>query len=50
VHKHRNLPAHALQRLHEEITADYKDMIYIRSSAIHLIATPQIQDRRQRPQ
>jgi putative transposase len=28
VHKHRNLLAHAPQRLHEEITADYTDMIY----------------------
>src|SRR6266540_1794182 len=28
VHKHRNLFAHAPERLHEEITADYTDMIY----------------------
>ena len=28
VHKHRNLFAHAPKRLHEEITADYNDMIY----------------------
>jgi putative transposase len=28
VHKHRNLLAHAPERLHEEITADYTDMIY----------------------
>jgi putative transposase len=28
VHKHRNLHAHAPERLHEEITADYNDMIY----------------------
>ena len=28
VHKHRNLLAHAPDRLHEEITADYTDMIY----------------------
>jgi len=27
VHKHRNLLAHAPQRLHEEISADYTDMI-----------------------
>jgi hypothetical protein len=27
-HKHRNLLAHAPQRLHEEITADHNDMIY----------------------
>ena len=28
VHKHRNLLAHAPERLREEITADYNDMIY----------------------
>src|SRR6202140_911004 len=28
VHKHRNLFAHAPERLHDEITADYTDMIY----------------------
>jgi hypothetical protein len=28
VHKHRNLLAHAPERQHEEITADYNDMIY----------------------
>jgi putative transposase len=28
VHKHRNLFAHAPERLHDEITADYNDMIY----------------------
>lgn len=28
VHKHRNLLAHAPERLHEQITADYTDMIY----------------------
>jgi putative transposase len=28
VHKHRNLLAHAPERLHEDITADYTDMIY----------------------
>ena len=28
VHKHRNLLAHAPERLHEEITGDYTDMIY----------------------
>src|ERR1700704_32530 len=28
VHKHRNLLAHAPERLHEEISGDYKDMIY----------------------
>ena len=30
VHKHRNLLAHAPERLHDEITADYNDMIYRR--------------------
>jgi putative transposase len=28
VHKHRNLLAHAPERLHEEVAADYSDMIY----------------------
>ena len=28
VHKHRNLLAHAPDRLHEEVSADYNDMIY----------------------
>jgi transposase-like protein len=28
VHKHRNLLAHAPERLHDEIAADYNDMIY----------------------
>ena len=28
VHKHRNLLAHAPERLHDEITTDYTDMIY----------------------
>jgi putative transposase len=28
VHKHRNLLAHAPERLHDEITADYNDLIY----------------------
>ena len=28
VHKHRNLLAHAPDRLHGEISADYQDMIY----------------------
>ena len=33
VHKHRNLLAHAPDRLHEEITADYTDMIYAATPA-----------------
>ena len=33
VHKHRNLLAHAPDRLHEEISADYNDMIYADSKA-----------------
>jgi transposase-like protein len=32
VHKHRNLLAHAPQRLHEEVSADYNDMIYATSA------------------
>ena len=28
VHKHRNLLAYAPYRLHEEVSADYTDMIY----------------------
>jgi putative transposase len=31
VHKHRNLLAHAPERLHEEVSADYNDMIYAQS-------------------
>ena len=33
VHKHRNLLAHAPERLHEEISADYTDMIYAATKA-----------------
>jgi len=33
VHKHRNLLAHAPKRLHDEITADYNDMIYAAARA-----------------
>jgi len=33
VHKHRNLLAHAPERLHEEITTDYNDMIYATTRA-----------------
>src|ERR1044072_404882 len=32
VHKHRNLLAHAPERLHEEISAEYTDMIYAASA------------------
>jgi len=32
VHKHRNLLAHAPERLHEEISVDYMDMIYAESA------------------
>ena len=32
LHKHRNLLAHAPERLHEEIGADYTDMIYAATS------------------
>jgi len=33
VHKHRNLLAHAPERLNDEITADYSDMIYAAAPA-----------------
>jgi transposase-like protein len=33
VHKHRNLLAHAPDRLHEELSADYNDMIYAETKA-----------------
>jgi transposase-like protein len=33
VHKHRNLLAHAPERLHEEISADYTDMVYAATPA-----------------
>jgi putative transposase len=33
VHKHRNLLAHAPERLHEELSNDYRDMIYALSRA-----------------
>lgn len=32
VHKHRNLLAHAPDHLHEEVSADYTDMIYAESA------------------
>jgi len=32
VHKHRNLLAHAPKKLHEELTADYTDMIYAKTA------------------
>src|ERR1700752_4651018 len=33
VHKHRNLLVHAPKRLHDEVSADYTDMIYATSPA-----------------
>ena len=39
VHKHRNLLAHAPDRLHEEVSADYTDMIYAETKK-------QVEDRR----
>jgi len=39
VHKHRNLLAHAPKRLHDELTEDYRDMIYADSA-------PEIEKRR----
>jgi putative transposase len=34
VHKHRNLLAHAPEKLHEEISADYTDMIYAETAQL----------------
>jgi len=33
VHKHRNLLAHAPKHMHDELTKDYRDMIYADSAA-----------------
>jgi len=33
VHKHRNLLAHAPKSLHDELTADYRDMVYAETKA-----------------
>ncbi len=33
VHKHRNLLAHAPKRLHDELTEDYRDMIYAETAS-----------------
>ena len=33
VHKHRNLLAHAPEKLRDEVTADYRDMIYAETTA-----------------
>ena len=33
VHKHRNLLAHAPKHMHDELTADYRDMIYADTAA-----------------
>ena len=41
VHKHRNLLAHAPEALHEEISADYTDMIYAKS-AKEIETAPQV--------
>lgn len=32
MHKHRNLLAHAPKKLHDEVTADYTDMIYAKTA------------------
>jgi transposase-like protein len=32
VHKHRNLLAHAPDRLHDEVSADYNEMIYAKAA------------------
>ena len=56
VHKHRNLLAHAPERLHEEITADYNDMIYAATceeisppQGLHPQVAPQASRRRRQP-
>ena len=57
VHKHRNLLAHAPERLHEEITADYNDMIYAdnarrdrnASQSLHPQVAAQAPSRRRQP-
>ena len=41
VHKHRNLLAHAPRRLHDEISADYNDMIYAKTPK-EIEAAPQV--------
>ena len=33
VHKHRNLLGHAPKRLHDELSEDYRDMIYADTAA-----------------
>jgi putative transposase len=40
VHEHRNLPAHAPEPLHEEVSADYTDMVHA--------ATPKETEQRRR--
>ena len=42
VHKHRNLLAHAPDALHEEITADYTDMIYARDGQSRAGSSPSV--------
>ena len=57
VHKHRNLLAHAPERLHEEITDDYNEMIYAKtprrdrkaSQSLHPQVAAQTRSRRQQP-
>ena len=57
VHKHRNLLAHAPERLHEEISNDYRDMIYAATrrrgrdpaQGVHPQMAPQMPRRRRQP-
>ena len=57
VHKHRNLLAHAPERLHEEISADYNDVIYAgtreeieaRRKSLHQKMAAQASRRRRQP-
>ena len=44
VHEHRNLLAHAPERLHEEVSADYTDMMWCRENFRGLFAVEPIRD------
>jgi transposase-like protein len=40
VHKHSNLLAHAPKSLHDELTEDYRDMVYAETRARSSAARP----------
>ena len=44
MHEHRNLLAHAPERLHEEVSADYADMMWCRENFRGLFAVEPIRD------